>query len=220
MTSNFTATVQQIRNCSAFNEDVFNWFMTVEEHIFSFSKLVYYWIITNRCVLWKAIGINSIKTKDFTECKFEATRHDLMTSSNKKGFFWFWLLWIFKSFPDVKIYIVWIYSQVKWFCFCFFFYRQEWCINMVKVCNVLSCLKLNFLPGTITILCQKIVCNVFLLFLEGCMFMKSVHVLWFCDNLFYTIRQDYAVMSYLKMKEKNEWLDYGNDSQNLFFTTL
>lgn len=96
--------------------------MTVEEHIFSFSKLVYYWIITNRCVLWKAIGINSIKTKDFTECKFEATRNDLMTSSNKKGFFWFWLLWIFKSFPDVKIYIVWIYSQVKWFCFRFVFF--------------------------------------------------------------------------------------------------
>lgn len=146
MTSNFTATVQhvqQIPNYSAFNEDVFNWFLTEEEHIFPVSKLAFYWLITNKCVLWKAIGINSIKTKDFTECKFEATKNDL-TSSNKKGCFWFWLLWVFKSFLDVKSHILWVYSQVKWFWFFFVLYRQEWCINMAKACNVLSCLKLNF----------------------------------------------------------------------------
>lgn len=87
---NFTATVQRILNYSAFDEDVYNWFILVEEHVFSYFKISLLLQLQINVCSEKQVGINSVNTKDYTYCNFETTRSDL--TNNKKGFFWFWLL--------------------------------------------------------------------------------------------------------------------------------
>lgn len=71
--SNFIATIQRILNYNAFNGAVYNWFILMEEAFPPYFQISLLLELQINICSENQVGINSVKTKDYTYCNLTTT---------------------------------------------------------------------------------------------------------------------------------------------------